>query len=101
MGQSGLQGRVENDLAFHFAGFDEPMCLGGVRQRQNRFDLSLDLALRGSSKALRHVRWMRAGTALDGDLLMIKMSKIDGDLWAGMSTGRDEPAAEPERLEGL
>src|SRR5258705_13567705 len=65
--------RVEHQLARRLAGFDQPVRLGGARQRQNPFDLRPDLALRGGDKAFRHVWRVIAGPALDGDALVVEV----------------------------
>src|SRR5499433_3178502 len=93
--------RVEHDLAQRFARFDQPMRLGGARQRQNPLDLRLDLAFGRGGETFRHVGGVVAGAALDGDALVIEVREVDRDVRPRMRSGGDQSAVEADGAEGL
>ena len=88
-------------LPVDLARLDQPVRLGGTRQRQQPLDLRLDLAFGRGREASVAVGRMIARPALDGDLVVVEMGEVDGHVRSGMRAGGHQPAAEAERVKGL
>src|SRR5436309_11777293 len=94
------QRRIEHDFADGLARFHQPVRLGSARQRQNSFDLCLDLAFGGGGKAFWQVGCLIAGPPLDGDALVVEVGEIDANGGTGVGASGHQPSAGADRPEG-